>query len=161
LTVDDPIDAHRALQKAARELAFYADHGYEAEYRDTIDRLEAKLQPLIKQRMNMATLAEDIAALAKDEKVMWAVGVLRKRGINGVMYDKLISMTNADDELRDQATSHIESLLSEVYEPEGVRIWMTSPHQWFKGKSAIEMIAAGRSNEVLAAVNILIDGAFA
>ena len=41
---EDPVDAHRALQKAARELAFYADHGYEAEYRAAIDRLEEKLQ---------------------------------------------------------------------------------------------------------------------
>lgn len=68
---------------------------------------------------------------------------------------------SADDELRDQATSHIETLLAEVYEPEGVRIWMTSPHRWFKDKSAVEMIADGRVKEVLAAVNILIDGAFA
>jgi hypothetical protein len=65
------------------------------------------------------------------------------------------------DEIRDQATSHIESLLAEVYEPEGVQIWMTAPHRWFKGKTATEMIAEGRSSEVLAAVNILIDGAFA
>jgi hypothetical protein len=70
-------------------------------------------------------------------------------------------MGESDEAIRDQATSHIETLLSEVYEPEGVHIWMTSPHRWFKGKSAEQMIAEGRSNEVLAAVNILIDGAFA
>lgn len=40
----DPIDVHRALQKAARELAHYADHGRTSEYLDAIDRLEAKLQ---------------------------------------------------------------------------------------------------------------------
>lgn len=70
-------------------------------------------------------------------------------------------MSDTDNELRDQARSHIETLLSEVYEPEGVRIWMTSPHKWFKGKSAVDMIAEGRADEVLAAVNVLIDGAFA
>lgn len=68
---------------------------------------------------------------------------------------------SADDELRHQATSHIETLLAEVYEPEGVRIWMTSPHRRFGGKTATEMITEGRASEVLAAVNILIDGAFA
>jgi rRNA maturation endonuclease Nob1 len=40
----------------------------------------------------MATLTDDIAALAKDQRVMWAVKVLRDRGINGVMYDKLIAL---------------------------------------------------------------------
>lgn len=39
----DPIDAHRALQKAARELAHFADHGPADQYLDAIDRLEAKL----------------------------------------------------------------------------------------------------------------------
>lgn len=68
---------------------------------------------------------------------------------------------STDDEIRDQAASHIEALLAELYEPEGVRIWMTSPHKWFKGKSAVEMITDGRTDEVVAAVNILIDGAFA
>lgn len=38
----------------------------------------------------MATLSEDIAALANDEEVMWAVRVLTDKGINGVMFEKLI-----------------------------------------------------------------------
>jgi hypothetical protein len=40
----DPIDVHRALQKAARELAHYADHGSSSEYFDAIDNLEKKLR---------------------------------------------------------------------------------------------------------------------
>jgi hypothetical protein len=68
---------------------------------------------------------------------------------------------SSDDEIRDQAASHIETMLAELYEPEGVRVWMTSPHRWFKGKSAVEMIADGQTDEVVAAINILIDGAFA
>jgi hypothetical protein len=40
----DPVDVHRALQKAAREFAHCADHGTTAQYFDAIDRLEAKLQ---------------------------------------------------------------------------------------------------------------------
>lgn len=39
----------------------------------------------------MSTLAKDVEALAQDESVVWAVGVLRDKGINGVMYDKLIN----------------------------------------------------------------------
>jgi hypothetical protein len=41
---DDPVDVHRALQKAARELAHYADNGSTAQYLDAIDNLEGKLQ---------------------------------------------------------------------------------------------------------------------
>jgi hypothetical protein len=41
----------------------------------------------------VTTLAEDIAALAQDRSVMWAAGVLRDRGINGVMYEKLLALT--------------------------------------------------------------------
>lgn len=48
-------------------------------------------------------------------------------------------MTDADDAIRDQATSHIESLLSELYEPEGVQIWMTSPHR-FGGRRAVDLM---------------------
>jgi hypothetical protein len=44
MTDTDPVDAHRALQKAARELAFYADHGYESVYLEAIDNLEKKLK---------------------------------------------------------------------------------------------------------------------
>lgn len=40
----DPVDAHRALQKAARELAHHADNGTSANYFASIDRLEEKLR---------------------------------------------------------------------------------------------------------------------
>lgn len=65
-----------------------------------------------------------------------------------------------DDEIRDQATSHIETILSEVYEPEGVQIWMTSPHRWLDGRRAIDLIAEGRASEVLAAAEYLVGGAW-
>lgn len=66
----------------------------------------------------------------------------------------------SDGAIRDQARSLIETLLSEVYEPEGVRIWMTSPHRRFDGRPAVDLIAEGRANEVLAEVNRLVDGAW-
>jgi hypothetical protein len=40
----DPVDVHRALQKAARELAHAADCGTEAGYLEAIDNLEEKLR---------------------------------------------------------------------------------------------------------------------
>jgi hypothetical protein len=40
----DPVDVHRALQKAARELAHATDHGSYPEYRAAIDNLEEKLR---------------------------------------------------------------------------------------------------------------------
>lgn len=70
-------------------------------------------------------------------------------------------MTDSDDAIRDQATSHIESLLSELYEPEGVPIWMTSPQRWFGGRRAVDLIAEGRAEEVLAAIKRFKDGAWA
>lgn len=61
----------------------------------------------------------------------------------------------------DRERRHVAALLSEVYEDEGVRIWMSSPHRWFNGESAEALIAAGRSAEVLAAVQRLLGGAWA
>lgn len=68
-------------------------------------------------------------------------------------------MSTADDELRDRARSHIESLLSELYWPEGVQIWMKAEQRQLGGRRAVDLITEGRSNEVLAVVNRLIDGA--
>lgn len=64
-------------------------------------------------------------------------------------------MSDADDAIPVQTIRHIESLLSELYEPEGVQIWMTSPHRWFGGRRAVDLIAEGRAEEVLAAVKRL------
>lgn len=40
----DPIDAHRDLTKAARELAHAWDYGSPTEYDEAIDRLETALK---------------------------------------------------------------------------------------------------------------------
>ena len=69
-------------------------------------------------------------------------------------------MGNTDGELQDQARSHIESLLSELYEPEGVQIWMSNPHRRFENRSALDLIAEGRASEVLGEVHRLTDGAW-
>lgn len=82
-----------------------------------------------------------------------------KRRLTGLHQRR--NMTNSDDAIRDQATSHVESLLSELYEPEGVQIWMTSPQRWFGGRRAVDLIAEGRAEEVLAAIKRFNDGAWA
>lgn len=64
-------------------------------------------------------------------------------------------MSDPDDVIRDQTIRHIESLLRNLYEPEGVQIWMTSPHRWFGGRRAVDLIAEGRAEEVIAAVKRL------
>jgi hypothetical protein len=64
----DPIDVHRALQKAARELAHYADHGRTSEYLDAIDRLESKLQAV--RRLSVAPLPpEDPEEFARRQAI--------------------------------------------------------------------------------------------
>lgn len=51
-------------------------------------------------------------------------------------------------------------LLADVYNPDGVRIWLDSCHKEFSGLTVAEMEAAGRMDEVLAAVERLATGAF-
>lgn len=59
--------------------------------------------------------------------------------------------------------TRIRELLSEVYLPEGVDIWLAATHKAgpLKGRCPNNMIAAGATAPVLAAVEILVGGAFA
>ena len=52
------------------------------------------------------------------------------------------------------------SALASVYRPDGVELWMRSPHRSFGGLSAEELIARGRADEVLAEIERLTTGAF-
>ena len=45
---------------------------------------------------NVTTLNEHVAALAGDEQVMRAVGILAENGINGVIFEKLITLRNKE-----------------------------------------------------------------
>jgi hypothetical protein len=56
------------------------------------------------------------------------------------------------DELRD--------LLAEVYLPEGVEVWLTAKHRQFGGLTVDEMMDTDREDEVLAAAERLVTGAF-
>jgi hypothetical protein len=62
----DPVDVHRALQKAARELAHAADHGSEAQYLNAIDRLEEKLQAV------RSLTRQEVTMQASDDPVLRA-----------------------------------------------------------------------------------------
>lgn len=57
---------------------------------------------------------------------------------------------NTADELR-----AVESVLADVYEPEGVRIWLRAKQVRFGGRTALEMIGAGHGDQVLAAAKSL------
>lgn len=54
----------------------------------------------------------------------------------------------------------IRELLSEVYEPEGVDIWLSSPHQWLDGERGNDLINRGEGERVLAAAERLVGGAW-
>jgi len=62
----------------------------------------------------MATLLEDIAALADDEAVMRAVRVLTDKGINGVMFEKLMAqkptISPATATTNQQAEDHVAAM---------------------------------------------------
>lgn len=57
-------------------------------------------------------------------------------------------------------TARISALLSEVYDSEGVNIWLHAEHRWFDGRRAVDLIAEGRGGEVLAAAERLVGGAW-
>ena len=56
--------------------------------------------------------------------------------------------------------TRIRTKLAEVYEPEGVEIWMTSRHSWLDGRRATDLINAGQGERVEAAVDRLVGGAY-
>lgn len=62
--------------------------------------------------------------------------------------------------MSDNIIDTIRAELAEVYLPEGVEMWLTSEHQWFDGKRAIDLIETGHGDEVLAAAKRLTGGAW-
>ena len=55
---------------------------------------------------------------------------------------------------------HIEALLAEVYEPEGVQVWLDSRNRWLGMKRPVDLIEEGRGEDVLAAAERLVGGAW-
>lgn len=60
-------------------------------------------------------------------------------------------------------TARIRELLSEVYLPEGVDIWLSATHRAgpLAGRCPNDMIAGGEGSAVLAEAERLVGGAFA
>lgn len=56
--------------------------------------------------------------------------------------------------------ARIRTKLAEVYEPEGVELWLTSPHSWLDGRCAVDLIAAGQGHRVEDVVDRLVGGGF-
>jgi hypothetical protein len=63
----------------------------------------------------------------------------------------------------EQAHGPLVTMLMELrslYEPEGCGIWLYSAHKEWDGLSALDMLLAGRSDEVLASIDRLTSGAY-
>lgn len=50
--------------------------------------------------------------------------------------------------------------LSDFYEPDEIRLWLHTPHQMLGGARAIELVNAGRTQDVLAVIEALDAGAY-
>ena len=55
---------------------------------------------------------------------------------------------------------YVVDRLSDFYEPDEIRLWLHTPHQMLNGARAIELINAGRTEDVLAVIETLDAGAY-
>ena len=55
---------------------------------------------------------------------------------------------------------YVVDRLAELYDPEETRVWLYSRHRLLDGARAIDLIHAGRAEEVLAAIESLNEGAY-
>lgn len=55
---------------------------------------------------------------------------------------------------------YVVDRLAEFYDPEETRVWLYSKHRLLKGERAIDLIHAGRADEVLAVIESLDEGSY-
>ena len=55
---------------------------------------------------------------------------------------------------------YVVDRLAELYDPEETRVWLYSRHRLLDGARAIDLIHAGRAEEVLTAIESLNEGAY-
>ncbi len=55
---------------------------------------------------------------------------------------------------------YVVDRLAELYDPEETRIWLYSKHRLLGGERAIDLIHAGRSDEVLTVIESLDEGSY-
>jgi transcriptional regulator with XRE-family HTH domain len=74
------------------------------------------------------------------------------------------SSGKASPDLKTQTTMaelrYVVDRLAEFYSPDETRLWLHAPHPLLKGARAIELIHAGRTVDVLAAIESLETGAY-
>lgn len=70
----------------------------------------------------------------------------------------------ASPDLRSQTViaelRYVVDRLNDFYTPDETRIWLHTPHQMLGGERAIDLINAGRTQEVLAVIEGLESGAY-
>jgi transcriptional regulator with XRE-family HTH domain len=55
---------------------------------------------------------------------------------------------------------YVVDRLAELYDPEETRVWLYSRHRLLNGDRAIDLIHAGRADEVLAVIESLNEGSY-
>jgi uncharacterized protein (DUF2384 family) len=55
--------------------------------------------------------------------------------------------------------AHLDYLLDDVIGAGSGRMWLRAPNPGFRGQAPIDLITAGRADEVIAALEVLADGA--
>jgi transcriptional regulator with XRE-family HTH domain len=55
---------------------------------------------------------------------------------------------------------YVVDRLAELYDPDETRIWLYSKHRLLEGERAIDLIHAGRADEVLAVIESLSEGTY-
>jgi uncharacterized protein (DUF2384 family) len=74
------------------------------------------------------------------------------------------SSGKASPDLRTQTViaelRYVVDRLTDFYTPDETRLWLHTPHQMLGGERAIDLINAGRTEEVLAVIESLDTGAF-
>jgi len=55
---------------------------------------------------------------------------------------------------------YVVDRLAELYDPEETRVWLYSKHRLLGGERAIDLLHAGRADEVLAVIESLNEGAY-
>jgi hypothetical protein len=55
---------------------------------------------------------------------------------------------------------YVVDRLAEIYDPEETRVWLYSKHRLLNGERAIDLMHAGRADEVLALIESLNEGTY-
>ena len=55
---------------------------------------------------------------------------------------------------------YVVDRLAELYDPEETRVWLYSKHRLLNGERAIDLIHAGRADEVLTVIESLTEGSY-